>query len=108
MEYRDLYDEFRNLTGDKIKKENKCQKENIILLYVFVIEPDELMLVKTIKTEDDFLDLYYFKRNINLEDLIINQNEVGEVRWFSIKEVEDLIKTKKFLDSHISIFKEFY
>lgn len=152
MEYRDLYDENKNLTGEKISINDEIPKGKYINTVVIFIEnnrgelllqinkkynlwsttgghpksgessldgiitevkeeldidisSDKLILFKTIKTEDDFVDLYYLKKNIDLMDIVRNE-EVGEVGWFNDEEILEMISKKKLIPSHISFYKE--
>ena len=41
----------------------------------------EIILFKTLKTEDDFVDLYYLKANIDINDIAMQKEEVEDVRW---------------------------
>ena len=122
MEYRDLYDENKNLTGEKIQKDNPVPKGRYYITVVVWIQNskgefllqinkkynmwtttgghpksgetsldgivteikeelgidvdrDKLNLFKTIKTEDDFVDLYYLKKDINLENLALQKDK---------------------------------
>ncbi|NMA50883.1 MAG: NUDIX domain-containing protein [Mollicutes bacterium] len=151
MEYRDLYDENKKLTGDKIKKENKIpggkyyltvivfieNKNNEFLLQInkkfnlwsttgghpksgksslegiktecyeelgLDIDLKEFNLFKTIKTEDDFVDLYYVKKDIDLKKIKKENKEVEDVKWFSKKQITNLIKKGKLLPSHIAFY----
>ncbi len=151
MEYRDLYDENRCLTGEKILKgEVVPQGRFYITVAVFIenykdefllqinkkynmwtttgghpksgetslegiiteikeelgidVSKDELKLFKTIKTEDDFVDLYYLKKDIKIEDIVKQDEEVGDVKWFSKEQIKELIKESKFLPPHIAFF----
>ncbi len=70
------------------------------------IKRDNLELFKTIKTKDDFIDLYYIKEDININSLTIQEEEVSDIRWFSIDSINDLIKINKFLPPHIDFFKD--
>ncbi len=153
MEYRDLYDENRVLTGEKIQKGQNVPKGSYYLTVVVFIEnsknefllqinkkynmwattgghpksgesslngiiteikeelgyninPSELKLIKTYKTEDDFVDLYYIKKDIDLFKLKIQQEEVEEINWFTRKEIDELILTNKFLPTHIDFYKD--
>ena len=153
MEYRDLYDENKKLTGEKIQKDDPVPKGRYYITVVVWIENsknkfllqinkkynmwtttgghpksgetsldgivteikeelgvdvdrDKLKLFKTIKTEDDFVDLYYLKEDINLNNIIKQEEEVSDVRWFSIDEIKQLISTNSFLPSHIDLFYE--
>lgn len=152
MEYRDLYDENRNLTGEKILVGDKIPEGKYYLTVVLFIENnknellfqinkkynkwsttgghpksgetskdgiitevkeelgldisnDNLVLFNTIKTEDDFVDLYYLKKDIDLMDIDRNE-EVGEVGWFNEDEILEMISKKKLIPSHVTFYKE--
>ena len=151
MEYRDLYDENKKLTGEKIKKDEPVPKGRYYITVVVWIENsknkfllqinkkynmwtttgghpksgetsldgivteikeelgvdvdrDKLKLFKTIKTEDDFVDLYYLKKDININNIVQQEEEVADVKWFSIDEIKELISTNSFLPPHIDFF----
>ena len=70
------------------------------------VDSNKLKLFKTIKTEDDFVDLYYLKLNINLKDILIQEDEVEEVKWASIEEIQEMIANNKFLPPHIDFFND--
>lgn len=67
------------------------------------VNQNELTLFKTIMTEDDFVDLYYMKKNININDIVL-QEEVEDIKWATREEIEKLIEDDKFSKSH----EEFY
>ncbi len=69
------------------------------------LESKEIILFKTIKTEDDFVDLYYLKANIDINDVIMQKEEVADVKWATIEEIRTLIKSKEFSDSHAKFFE---
>ena len=64
------------------------------------IKQNELTLFKTLKTEDDFVDLYYLKKDIDISSVILQKEEVSTVEWFSKQQIEELIKENKFSKSH--------
>ncbi len=68
------------------------------------VKQNELTLFKTIQTEDDFVDLYYLKKNINIENIKIQDEEVEKVMWASREEINKLISDKVFSTNH----EEFY
>jgi 8-oxo-dGTP pyrophosphatase MutT (NUDIX family) len=68
------------------------------------VKANMLTLFKTIKTEDDFVDLYYLKADIN--DVKVQEEEVERVKWFSQSEIDNLIKDKLFLPEHIKFYIE--
>ena len=71
------------------------------------VNKNELKLFKTIKTDDDFVDLYYCKKNINLKDIEVQFEEVGDVKWFTRNQINKMIKENKFLPPHIDIYNMF-
>jgi 8-oxo-dGTP pyrophosphatase MutT (NUDIX family) len=70
------------------------------------VKANMLTLFKTIKTEDDFVDLYYLKADININDVKVQEEEVERVKWFSQSEIDNLIKDKLFLPEHIKFYIE--
>lgn len=60
---------------------------------------DNIQLVKQYKTGEVWLDTYFIKQDINLEDIVIKQDEVSEVKWATYEEIEELVKQNQFLDS---------
>lgn len=68
------------------------------------IDTESLTLFKTIKTEDDFVDLYYLKADIGINNITVQEEEVESVNWFAKEEIDKLIEDKKFLPAH----EEFY
>ena len=73
-------------------------------LGISVIE-DNITLIKTIKTEDDFVDIYYLKENINVNKIKIQEDEVEDVKWASKEEIENMIKKGQFSESHTEFFR---
>lgn len=70
------------------------------------ISKEKLILFKTIRTEDDFVDLYYLKKDINILDVKLQPEEVEEVKWLGIDEIKKLIENDLFLPPHIEFFYE--
>lgn len=71
------------------------------------VNKKELKLFKTIKTDDDFVDLYYLKKNIDLNSIKTQFEEVGEIGWFDLYEIDKLIKDGKFLPDHVCFYNIF-
>lgn len=69
------------------------------------VNSNNLKLIKTIKTEDDFIDIYYVMCNIKINDIKLQEDEVEEVKWATQSEIEALIKKGDFLQSHINFYK---
>lgn len=48
-----------------------------------------------------FFDLYYLEKDIDLETLTLQKEEVESAHWLSFNEIEKLIKNGLFLENHI-------
>lgn len=153
MEYRDLYDNKRKKTDEKILKNAPIPENKYIMMVVIFIENDknefliqkrcsekggkwattgghpksgensldgiltevkeELgidiknpILFKQASGKNTHCDLYYLKKNINIKELNIQEEEVDEVKWASIEEINDLMRNEKFNKGHYMMFKD--
>lgn len=156
MEYRDLYDKNRILTGEKFTKGDIIPAGRYFVTVMVFIEnsngqlllqqrsenrsgkwattgghpktgessldgmlseikeeigisvaKEELTLYKTIQTNNDFVDFYYLKKDINLKDIKMQEEEVQNVNWFTIQKIEELIKNNQFFPPHLNPYREF-
>ena len=156
MEYRDLYDENRVLTGEVIEKHDPVPAGRYyITVMVFIensngdvllqkrspekggqwattgghpksgetsedgirieieeelginVQNDTITLYKTIQTEDDFVDFYYLKKDVDLNDINMQEEEVQDVAWFSKDQIEEMITTGEFFKYHVLPYRDF-
>lgn len=70
------------------------------------IEINKLELIKSIKTDNDFFDLYYINMEVNIDDIVMQKEEVDDVKWASIKEIHDMIDDGSYKISHGLMFKD--
>ena len=54
------------------------------------IVKENIKLFKTIKTEDDFVDIYYLKEDIDIKKIKIQKEEVEDVKWATIDEMNKM------------------
>ena len=66
------------------------------------VESKELELLYTAREDeqDVFFDLYYMKKDFEISDLILQEEEVESVSWKTIEEIDELIKKDMFLINH--------
>ena len=50
--------------------------------------------------------MYYIEKDISLEEIIIQEEELTEVRWFSLDELENMVKTKELNEDQIECFEK--
>ena len=65
-----------------------------------------IKLFKTIKTEDDFVDIYYLKEDIDINKVKIQKEEVSAVKWATINDIEKMIEEGDFSESHRDFFED--
>ena len=73
----------------------------------FDINCRELKLFNSGRADEGkaFFDIYYLKKDIDIDKLILQKEEVDFVKWCSTEEVIQLIEKGEFLESHA---EEFY
>lgn len=68
---------------------------------------DRPILFKQASGKNTICDLYYIKKNIDLKDIILQEEEVSSVKWASIDEINELMKNNEFKESHYKMFMDF-
>lgn len=74
-------------------------------LGINVVE-ENVKLFKTIKTEDDFIDIYFLKEDIDIKEIKIQKEEVEDVKWATIEEIQKMIQQEIFSESHKAFFED--
>lgn len=66
------------------------------------VKPEELELLYSSREDeqDVFFDLYYMKKDFEISDLVLQEEEVELVEWKTIEEIDKLIKQDMFLINH--------
>ena len=67
---------------------------------------DNPILFETWNKNDQFFDIYYLKKDIDLNDIKIQEDEVDGVRWATIDEIKDMYKNDEFHDGHYIMFEK--
>lgn len=70
------------------------------------IDPNKLKLVTTVQDNKFICDIYYLKKDINLDDIIMQESEVADVKYFTLDEIEELYRKGDFKKSHYYMFKD--
>ena len=64
----------------------------------------ELMRLYTTKYEDAFEDVYYTNKKIDIDKLTLQKEEVDSIKWYTVKEIKELIKKDEFRKGNIDAF----
>ena len=58
---------------------------------------NKVELVGTIKRVKECIDIWHIEQEIDLKDINIQLEEVSEVKWVTLDEIKELIKSKEFV-----------
>ena len=70
------------------------------------ITKEKPILFETWNYNDQFFDIYYLKKNIKLEDITIQEEEVDGVKYATINEIKEMYNKGKFHENHYELFKK--
>lgn len=70
------------------------------------VKIEDLTLFYTAKRKYAFQDAYYLKKDINIDNLILQEDEVEYVKWLSVDEINKLIKNNEFREGNIKSFNK--
>lgn len=71
------------------------------------VSKDKLTLFKEITNNDQYFDLYYLKKNIDINDIVIQEEEVDGVMWASKDKVNNMFQAGEFHEGHYKILQEY-
>ncbi len=67
---------------------------------------DQPVLIETWNKNDQFFDIYYLKKDIDLKDIKIQKEEVDDVKWATIDEIKDMKERDEFHEGHYIMFEK--
>ena len=70
------------------------------------ISNDKPELIETWIHNDQIFDIYYLKKDINLEDITIQEEEVDGVRYASLDEINEMNSRGEFHENHFILFSK--
>ena len=73
------------------------------------LKPEELELMMSYKRNHDFVDVWLARKDIKLEEITMQKEEVADVKWVTEEELEKLIeenKTPKSLQVYFGFLKK--
>lgn len=72
------------------------------------VQPSELELLFSGRNDkkQNFFDIYYLRKDCNINDLILQEDEVDYINWYSIDEIINFIRLGLFTTSHSEVFLE--
>lgn len=70
------------------------------------IDIDNPIIFKEASGKNTYCDLYYINKNVNLADVVIQEEEVAEVRFATKEEIEEMFENGIFKKGHYMMFKD--
>ena len=70
------------------------------------ISKDNPKLVDTWINNDQIFDIYYLKKDIEIDDIVIQEEEVDGVRYASRDEINDMYSRGEFHENHFILFNK--
>lgn len=67
---------------------------------------EKYQYVNTFTGHNKIVDLYYIKEDIDISNLNLQKEEVEEVKWMTIEEIEELIEKGNFEKTHARLFND--
>ena len=83
---------------DSIKRE--CMEELGIR-----IDESKLISIDTLCNNNRLFKLYYLEKNISLNDIVLQKEEVADANFFSINEIDNMIDNNIFRSNNILFIK---
>lgn len=67
---------------------------------------DNPILVDTWINNDQIFDIYYLKKDIDIKDIVIQDEEVDGVRYASFEEINNMHLKGEFHENHFILFNK--
>lgn len=67
---------------------------------------DRPILFKQASGKNTICDLYYIKENIDIAEITIQKEEVTNIKWASVDEINNLMNNDEFNKGHYMMFKD--
>ncbi len=68
------------------------------------LSKEEVKYISTVKYPGIFCEVYYTKKDVDLDKVILQESEVESVMWASTKDIEKFIEEETFRKSNIEPF----
>ena len=69
------------------------------------IDEKDLKLFYRVEEGQTNFNLYYMNRNLNIENLTLQKEEVEDAKWCSVEEIKAIIDEDKLYKNHIDAFE---
>ena len=67
---------------------------------------NEVKLLKKFRTGKVWIDTYFIKQEIDLNEITMQEDEVCDVKWATYDEVDDIFKSGNFIENRWEFVKD--
>ena len=60
---------------------------------------ENIEFILSFKRKNDFVDVWLIKQDINISDIVLQEEEVSDVKWATLDEIRDLMRLGKLAKS---------
>lgn len=71
------------------------------------VSENPIFLKETLINKQIICDSYHIISNIEIDQLVLQKEEVSEVRWASASDIETLIRMNEFYNGHVGFLEKF-
>ena len=94
--------------GSVIKGETSLQtieRETLEELGV-KLNMENIKLIKRFRAGAVWIDTYLIKQDINLDNIVMQEDEVSDVKWVTYEEIEELVNEEQFMKNRWEFVKD--
>ena len=66
---------------------------------------EEMKFIASYRRIKDYVDVWVLNKNINVEDIIMQEDEVQDVKWVTLEEFENMLNNKEVVRSSYDYYK---
>lgn len=71
------------------------------------VENSKLEFILSLKRKYVFVDVYLLRQNVNLEDIVMQEEEVSDVKWATIEDIKTMFANNEFASNILIYFDTF-
>lgn len=61
------------------------------------IDQTELELIKKVRTSKTFIHIFFVQKEIDINELKLQPEEVSDAKWFSVNKIDELVRNGEFI-----------
>jgi isopentenyldiphosphate isomerase len=61
------------------------------------LHQSELEFINKIRTPRTIINIFFVRKDIEIKDLILQEEEVSDAKWATLEEIEDLVSNNQFI-----------